>query len=288
VAERCIINLHIPKTGGVTLRKVLKLKYDPDVLFINSLSRSFDEISETTPISRLTATKVVSGHLHYGIHELIPRECAYITLLREPVARVLSMYYYILGDRRHWLHHELVDSGMGLEGFVRTAADPGVDNVQTRLVSGWDPGELLARGPKGRARRFKGKEPTRLPPEALDEATRNLERFLVVGLTERFDESFILIRRALDWRLPLYVTSNVSAEVKPASERAIELIRERNQLDLELYDFARTLFDAQVAEQGLSFRREVAAFRALKWIPDKIGPRAPTALRRRLQASLPR
>ena len=63
----------------------------------------------------------------------------------------------------------------------------------------------------------------------------------MVGLTERFDESFILLRHAMGWRLPMYMSVNAAGDSESPSvdEDAIAAIRERNRLDLELYDFGR-------------------------------------------------
>jgi Galactose-3-O-sulfotransferase len=276
-AARCIIFVHIPKTAGITLHRALRWKYPSRTIQLDSLRTPLKELAEELPPEARRDLRVVSGHHHYGFHEHVPHECAYITLVREPVARVVSMYHFILGNPKHWLHDELVRSGMGLEEFVRTAADPGVDNQQTRLISGLGSGEI---GP--------WQKPPPLDRGALELARRNLEKFLVVGLTERFDESFILIRRALRWRLPMYVTTNRTSVPKSASQSAIDAIRERNQLDLELYDFGRELFATAVAEQGGSLRRELAAFRTLNRIPNRIGDRVPLALRRRLKQALPR
>lgn len=258
------------------MRRALKAKYGPRMLFVESLTKPVEAIAEMPWGARRDAL-VVSGHLHYGVHRYIPKDCEYITMLREPVARVISMYRYILGDPRHWLHDELARSGMGLEEFVERSADPGVDNHQTRLISGRGSGELAP-----------GRELPELDREALQEAKSNLERFLVVGLNERFDESFLLIGRALGWRLPFYITGNVSARSKPAADGAVALIRERNQLDLELYDFARDLLEAAVAAEGPSLQREVRAFKALNRIPEWVTPRAPARLRRGVRAVLPR
>jgi hypothetical protein len=282
----CVVFLHLPKTAGKTVTAALRYKYSPEVLSLDSLNEPLERIGEV-PLEARRSARAVTGHLHYGVHRYIPRECEYITVLREPVARVLSMYRFIVGNPRHWFHDELVGSGIGLEEFVRTAGDPGVDNLQTRLLSGRDDGEILSRRENGRPWR---KDPSKLDEAALDEAKRNLERFLVVGLTERFDESFILIRRALGWKLPMYETHNVSRKsgsLRPSAE-ALELIRQRNQLDLELYDHAEKLFSAAVEGQGGSFRREVAVFKSLNRIPNKVGPRIPTSLRHPLRAVLPR
>jgi Galactose-3-O-sulfotransferase len=258
-ANRCIIFLHLPKTAGETLRRTLKWKYGSEMLYLHTLTEPAESLEEV-PLSKRRDARVLTGHLYYGVHEYIPQRCEYITLLRDPVARVISFYYYILGRTDHYRHEELVRSGMSLEEFVRSSPERGIENDQTRMLSGKGAGELDA-GELGR--------------DALDEAKRNLESFLVVGLTERFDESFILIRRALGWKLPLYVTKNVSAGPKPASATAVELIRERNQLDLELYEHARALFSAAVEQQGESLRHEVAIFKALNQVPNRIRPHTP-------------
>jgi hypothetical protein len=269
--DYCIVFLHLPKTAGVTLRRTLKWKYAPNMLTFETLTKPAHSLGEV-PLDVRRNLRVLNGHLHYGVHEYIPRRCEYITILREPIARVISYYYYILGHPKHWRHEELVRSGMTLEEFVRTSPERGLENDQTRMLSGRGAGELDA-GDLGR--------------DALDEAKKNLERFLVVGLTERFDESFILIRRALGWKIPVYVTANVATSTKPATEAAMESIRQRNQLDLELYEFARGLFSAAVEREGESLRREVAIFHALNRIPNSVRPYAPAPMRRLLRA-LPR
>ena len=87
----------------------------------------------------------------------------------------------------------------------------------------------------------------------------------------------------------MYMSVNAAraSESAPVDEDAIAAIRERNRLDLELYDCARDLFEEAVARHGRSFRRELAAFQALNRIPDGLGPRTPSRLRR-LVRLLPR
>ena len=98
------------------------------------------------PLSERAAAQVVSGHLHYGIHEYIPCECDYIAVLREPVARVVSAYIHILGHPKHVLHAELGRSSEPLETFLRI--DPTVDNHQTRMLAGRGGAELTAKSPE--------------------------------------------------------------------------------------------------------------------------------------------
>jgi len=287
MASTCIVFVHLPKTAGWTLRATLRYKYPSRTLFLYNTPDPLETI-QAVPLTDRREARVVSGHVPVGIDRHIPQPCEYITLLREPVERVVSTYHYVRTHPKHRFPHRdgLAHSGMGLEEFVRVGQDPALENLQTRLLSGKEWGEVRELGP-GR-REWLAPE---LGPEDLEAAKRNLDRFLVVGLTERFDETFILVRRALGWKLPMYETHNVAKAPErrePPSQAALELIRERNRMDLELYDHAGRLFRESVAREGASFRREVAAFRFINRLPNTVGPHIPRRLRHPLRALLPR
>ena len=47
--------------------------------------------------------------------------------------------------------------------------------------------------------------------DMLERAKRHIEeRFSFVGITERFDESLVLLRRTFAWKPPYYVAANVT------------------------------------------------------------------------------
>jgi len=103
----------------------------------------------------------------------------------------------------------------------------------------------------------------------LEQATRNVVQwFQVVGLTERYDESLLLMQRELGWRgWPTYKRANVTAR-RPAAEQvpaeAIAAICEVNALDVDLYDWAAERLDAQVRAAGARFAARLAAFKLLQ------------------------
>ena len=270
-SRRCTVFLHIPKTGGVTLRGALRQKYPGRVITLHA-PREPERVAEL-PLAERGAARVLTGHLPYGVDRYMPQACAYITLLRHPIARVVSTYHHVLDHPQHWFHDDAASAGMSLEEFVEARSGP-ADNLQTRLLSGRVEGELV--------RRARGQfEATQLGREALEQARINLDRFLVVGLTERFDESFILVRRALGWRLPMYATRNAARGPRRRSpgDSAMELIAERDRLDVALYEDAQQLLEAAIEREGVAFGREVAVFRALNRIPNAVGPRVPSTLR---------
>jgi hypothetical protein len=189
--------------------------------------------------------KLVMGHVHYGVHELLPGTSSYFTMLRDPVDRVLSLYRFIVSTPQHSLHSRLGDVRL-LDFVTGAVAAEEIENGQTRQLAG------VTEGSPDRA--------------SLALAKRNLlEHFIPVGIVERFDESILLFKRRLRWKMPFYVVKNITDNImpeKPTAE-AIEVIRSRNTLDAELYQFACNLFEKQVRQEGPLFDVEVSAFRLL-------------------------
>jgi len=147
------------------------------------------------------------------------------------------------------LYRELIEKRSGIDEFVteKWSDFDFVSNVQTRFISG----DIL----------------NVAGPETLEAAKRNLQAdFAVVGLTERFDETVILLKRALGWRRPFHIRMNVTPRrrrVDKLRPEIIEIIRSKNALDLELYNFAVSLFEQRLQQEGHDFFAEVAAFK--KW-----------------------
>jgi hypothetical protein len=241
--DYCLVFMHIPKTAGTTLASSLQWNYPPrQTIHVDLLGHVQD--MEKVPLELRSRARLVHGHIPYGIHKYIPRQCEYVTILREPVDRVISAYKYVLRRPTHRLHDQVVGANIGLEEFVeRFWVDEHISRQTRALID-----------------RHNGS----LDREALEVAKRNLEGFLLVGLTERFEETFVLLRRDLRLRLPFYATRNVAAPYDDVSERTVDLIREREQYDLEIYELARQLFAKQIAGQSSSFPLEVSVFRALR------------------------
>jgi Sulfotransferase family len=262
--DYCLVFMHIPKTAGTTLYPSLQWNYPPHQTLHIDIPKNEMHRMESVPLDYRSSLRLLHGHFAFGIHKYVPRSCRYVTVLREPVARVVSAYKHVLKRTGHEYHERVIKDRIDLEEFIETFWLEEKSNRQIRdLCNEYD-------GPVDR--------------ELLEQAKRNLEGFLVVGLTERFEETFALIRRALGLRLPFYVTRNVGFPLEP-SERAIELIREREKFDLELYAFAEHLFDKQVKSQSSSFGLEVAAYRALRPISRAVGSGRAEDFLRRLSAA---
>jgi hypothetical protein len=237
-----VIFIHIPKAAGRTVHSIVARQYSgQEILAV------LGRLGETPPLvlEDVAGKAMVIGLVHHGVHQQLPGSSTYATLLREPVSRVLSLYGYALTNPNHYLHDRAVEEG--LIGFLSSEAGAEeIENGQTRQIAGVT--ECL-------------------PDESsLAKAKDNLKTsFSAVGLVERFDESMVLFKRRFGWKMPFYVRKNVVGKQTPyeITDEALQIIKDRNALDAELYSFAQGLFEVQLREEGHLFNVEVALFRVL-------------------------
>jgi len=243
--REALIFLHIPKTAGTTLNRIIEWQYSPLAIFTMDpyRIRATAERLKRLPEGRRRRLRVVRGHLFYGIHEFLPQGATYITMLREPVARFLSSYYFILRRPLHPLHRKLKRERLGVEDYLRLI--PHRHNLQCRLIAGV-------------------KDTATGDERLLDIAKENLRKsFSVVGICERFEESLILIAETFGWEVPFYENQKVSKSRPMIEPKLCELIREYNRLDDELYEFGKQLFEQSlckkedVVSEGLAILRAV-------------------------------
>src|ERR1700736_69783 len=99
---------------------------------------------------------------------------------------------------------------------------------------------------------------------ALERAKDNMRKhFCVVGLTEEFGASLLLIQRFAAIKVPFYRKQNVAPENARSDALDAEtlgMVREANALDAELYEFGRELFNEQRRASGM---HELRSFQLL-------------------------
>jgi hypothetical protein len=243
--REALIFLHIPKTAGTTLNRIIEWQYSPFAIFTMDpyRIRATAERLKRLPEERRRRLRVVRGHLLYGIHEFLPQGATYVTMLREPVARVLSAYYFVLRRPLHPLHRKLKRERLRVEDCLRLF--PYRQNTQCRFIAGV---EDAATGDE----------------RLLDIAKENLTKsFSVVGISERFEESLMLMAKTFDWEIPSYENCKVSKTRPQIDPSAVEMIRDHNRLDLELYEFGKGLFEESLQKKEAAVREGLAALRTL-------------------------
>lgn len=249
--DRTVIFVHIPKTAGTTLHRIIERQYPRNRIFtIGRLSHeSIDEFKSMSE-ARRAQFRVLKGHMGFGLHAYIPGPSAYFTVLREPVERVISFFYWVRRTPHHYLYDFVTSEDVGLREYLQSRANIMLDNAQVRMLSGvWYDlgfGDCIT--------------------DTLETAKRHLrDRFTVVGLTERFDETLILLKSAFGWRNPYYARQNVTAQRPTRNELppgTLDAILQTHQLDIQLYQYATELFADQIHQQGPAFAEELKRFQS--------------------------
>ena len=242
-----VIFLHIPKAGGSTLRSVLKRLYSKKEIF---LIRSLKKNKYTNAFIQLPAAEkenisLLMGHMEYGLHEHFPNS-KYISMVRNPVNRAISNYYFVLQSPYHPLNKKLVKENISLFDYIDQDINRQLDNGMTRDLSGV------------------GWKVDKCTPEMLALAKENIQNnFLLVGTMERFDESLLLLKKYLNWEeYPCYVRMNTNKKNREEpSKEVIELLKEKNQFDLDLYHWVTAELDKKVSEHQAYLEEAAAEFK---------------------------
>lgn len=99
-------------------------------------------------------------------------------MLREPVKRIISNYYFILKRGNHHTHKPLVENNYSLKEYVSSGIIADTENAQVSLLSN------NIDAPHGSCAQ-----------EMLRTAIENLDQyFSIVGLTEYFDETLLFLK----------------------------------------------------------------------------------------------
>jgi hypothetical protein len=239
-AHSCtLVFVHIPKTAGISLREVLLERYDEARRF--RILHPADDLAKLAALTQEQRGRLdlIEGHMYYGVHQLIGRECRYMTMLRDPVERVLSCYSYVRENDWHHLYDRIARGGMSLADCLRDSVSIELDNHMVRTLAG----QQYIHLPFGH-----------VAPAMLEEAKSNLSTFAAVGLCEEFDQSLALFARTFGWRGAKPRLSNATrgrVRREELDDQTVALVESHNALDRELYAHARSLFARRCADAGV-------------------------------------
>lgn len=233
--------IHVPKTGGSTVRTVLTQNYREDQM------RAFDG-SEADFRAFLAGdgtftgrTRILHGHVPLGVERgtevpLVRR----VTMLREPISRLVSDYLFSMSPESGY-HEKVICADMSFLEFAGEGTGGLLRNAQSKWISGIHPleGAELDDG------------------QLFDRAVAALDQYQVVGINEMLPETLLLFARALKWRPPVYQSVNVSPLSKSylaymPSDVALK-VADLNRVDIELYRLVQERFRNLTHSLGPSF-----------------------------------
>lgn len=267
-----LIFQHLAKTAGMTLNQVFIRKFGPERILPEGFRERVSVCGMSWPmdlaiyLNRLDDAKrekldFVGGHFGYGIHALLPRHGHYLTILRDPVDRALSNFYY---NRRTGTYDDIAADLSLSQYFQRPNPHFWFCNAMLRSLSGnpeLDPFGVQHIEDMANVRPIESKD-------VLSVVARLRREYHLVGIREKFDEFLVLMSLELGWPLSqcVYNSENVN-EFRPPLEHEhpddLEKVRWLNRYDQILYQKAMELFNKKWSEQGEAAEISLRLFQLL-------------------------
>ncbi|MCD9120188.1 chondroitin 4-O-sulfotransferase [Cupriavidus sp. UGS-1] len=246
-----IFFIHPPKSGGSTVISFFELNRG-ERQFVHF---EWDRDPEwRTSLGRLVETGVGGGHHSFGMHRFLKRPLAYCTILRDPLARQISHYWYAFNGKNGEV--ERGASVSTVEAMVRrgeisldewVAGSYAGKNLYVHMLSG-DPA---------------------LNEHSLDLARYNLRHHIpVAGLCEDMSAFLLRLCGRTGFGLPFYAETNVTnisgSRKQQLSESAREKFLADNAWDYALYQDVRESNDRDKTAGGELFDKALALVRTVQ------------------------
>src|ERR1700676_1588511 len=221
---------HIRKTGGTTLHRIFQ-----NAVGAADVSPGHGSEQYSKALRRWEARKVISQHVWFAPGENLSNERVNLTVLREPIDRCVSNYFYVRAQDPAF-RADAPERCLSLSEFAFSEsphAKAEMRNHQTKLLA-----------PMGLPLGLSSPSDDQL----LCAAKLSLEQFDFVGITERLEETVDLVCFVTDMAAVPTIpkeratASRLSVDDIPAEVR--RKLMDDNQLDEELYAYAFARFKA--------------------------------------------
>ncbi|XP_050413957.2 galactosylceramide sulfotransferase isoform X1 [Patella vulgata] len=210
-----------------------------------SLNKTYDMLC-----NHVIFNKTIFGHY-------LPRDTVYIAIVRDPYERFRSAYHYY---RTVYKKRYLIQGPNGTDSFEQFIANQEIYETNNPYHSHTNNRMAVDFG---------------FPTKYLKNSTKMLKyvqdlnlTFDLVMITERFDESMILLRRMLNWSFKdiLYIKLNAfkNKSKNNINSTLMDKVKKFSELDYILYDYFYEKFDKLVKHQSFNFNEEVSIFISIR------------------------
>ncbi|HEV7158498.1 MAG TPA: hypothetical protein VGN38_09105 [Caulobacteraceae bacterium] len=255
-----VVFLHLPKSAGSSLANMLAAHFAPEAIYR-------PEPRELGGRSReeLAGYGLIHGHCQWSELAAIPRPVRIVSLMREPLARALSLYWYW---RAHtWAYGVEEISSRGVQ-FAKT--------LSMEAFFGEAPPDVMGNFENAVARQLVGAEYLAMntgftipDQEVIRICRAHLDAMVFCGLTERFAASAAAILGRLGLPASATRADNTLAgqmlapgfetvRPTPPSPALLARLRDLNAIDAALYRHVRDGWRMRLASAAQAMRGGIA------------------------------
>jgi len=184
-----------------------------------------------------------AGHFGFGVHDSLPSPARYVTFLRDPVKRLISLYEYSRETPGSFYFKHA--QNRSFREFIKSHSVFETDNGMVRFLLGdlRKSDYFICRKPFGS-----------LNEADVSQAIDNLKtHFAPPGITEQFDRSLLLLQHALDLPCVQYLKLNERGHAARIGTEWDASLDDYVRLDRQLYQWAlaenERAWNAMVAER---------------------------------------
>lgn len=235
--------LHIPKTGGMTLRHLIFKQFQNTPYLI------FKKAKHSLKFLNLSAVEknklgLIAGHFQFSDDFTFASETNYFTMLRDPKKRVLSAFNFLNFKTSHGRNKEMINQNYSLLDMLTNGRVLNFDNGMVRFLSG----NVF-------------KEFGTINQDDYEKAIFNFDKYFThFGINEYFNESILILSYELNWKFPYYTKINTTDKKKmivPEGEETLAALDKCNFYDQLLYDYALKKFKQKLQQHQQQLQIDV-------------------------------
>lgn len=219
---------HIPKTAGTSLESYLHQAFTlKDILNVNA--PDLNRLPQCVYLKN-KYPKFITGHhpIHGMLYQLLPySKVVHISMMREPVTRVISYYNYLASRNYHALHQQVKD--LSFDEFINRRDMVELHNGQAKRMAGYLHSDQVIKD-----------------SELYNQAKNVVDHcFSLIGVTEHFKQFHQLIAKLCGvsfHHLPPINRSKIKVQLTDLSDQQRDTIKKNNKVDIQLYEYVKSLF----------------------------------------------